>query len=468
MRLLRKTLWVLLCAAVFLGVFAVSVLLRFLALTGIDSNGFTLQGQAAEAVRYEGEILQETVDVAYITNEGDLEIRQLRLYRPWDAQGDIPLVYIPHYAAEEGTADFQNYLRHGWAVASPVFAERYNGQLTGNDLVFNNAALYALRHREGIDRQRIALVGGSAGGYMALMLSELQMGICATVANSPIANVYYTLYVYFPACDEVNRSAPFYDIPIPIQLLVSKSFRTNLANFPDPADGDRWAAHSPVGMARCFSSPTVVNHYTGDILVPVDQITKRFTHTERNKAFPADFPISMGTGYPGILNRSLEEAADPNEITVTRYELMDQHVDMAMPYGERLLTLNIFDDGPMDPKGSHTAPGTSGAMDIFPYLEEMFSRTLAGTEQLAPAKLLLLLERYGDQSPLLPAHEGVDDSVYGSLAVYRQEVLEELSLYVQNHSLAELETAMTAALETAEDTDALAALWAEMRDRMKG
>ena len=32
-------------------------------------------------------------------------------------------------------------MAHGWAVASPVFQEQYNGELTGNDLVFNNAAV---------------------------------------------------------------------------------------------------------------------------------------------------------------------------------------------------------------------------------------------------------------------------------------------------------------------------------------
>ena len=74
---------------------------------------------------------------------------------------------------------------------------------------------------------------------MALMLSQLQMGTCATIANSPIANVYYNLYVHFPACDAVNRNSGFFDIPIPIQLLVSKSFRVNLRNFPDPSDADR-------------------------------------------------------------------------------------------------------------------------------------------------------------------------------------------------------------------------------------
>lgn len=463
MRILKKTLWGFLCAFIFLIAFSVSIVSRLAGLTGIGMSSFTLQSEAAEAARYQGAIQKETVDVSYITNEGKLETRQLVLYRPADAAGELPLVYVPHYAVEENSADFQSYMARGWAAASPVFQERYNGQLTGNDLVFNNAALRALRNRNGIDRQRIAVVGGSAGGYMALMLSELQMGICATIANSPIANIYYNLYIHFPACDAVNRNAGFFDLPIPIQLLVSKSFRVNLENFPDVSDADRWAALSPLGTAKCLSSPVIVNHYTGDILVPVDQITKRWTYAQSDGSLPGDFPLRLGSDYPGILSRSLEEEADPEELSTQRFALADQHIDMDMPYSDKLLTINIFDDGPMSAKGSHTAPGAGGSMDTLPYLEEMFSRTLTETEKATPQKLLLLLKRYIGQSAQLPAHEGLDDTVYGSLAVYRQEIAEELAAYADNHSLQALDAAIGAALEEAGQAAELRSAWEEIK-----
>lgn len=137
---------------------------------------------------------------------------------------------------------------------------------------------------------------------------------------------------------------------------------------------------------------------------------------------------------------------------------------MGMPYSEKLLTINIFDDGPMNPKGSHTAPGTTGSMDTIPYLEEMFSRTLAGTEKPAPGKLVLLLERYLGNSTQLPAHEGVDDTVYGSLVVYRQEVVEELSQYAANHSLEELDTAVDDALESADNRAELETAWVAIKE----
>lgn len=95
MKILKRLILVIVCVPVFLVVFAVSVFVRFSALTGIDASGFTLQGAAADAARYEGGIRRETIDVPYITDEGTVETRQLLLYRPAEASGDLPLIYIP-------------------------------------------------------------------------------------------------------------------------------------------------------------------------------------------------------------------------------------------------------------------------------------------------------------------------------------------------------------------------------------
>ena len=246
---------------------------------------------------------------------------------------------------------------------------------------------------------------------------------------------------------------------MPIQMLISKSFRPNLDNFPDVQDADRWAALSPVGLAKCISNPVVINHYTGDILVPVDQITKKYTLSERNKAFPEDFPITMGSDYPGILSHSLEEEADPDEICVQYYKLENQNVDMEMTASDKLLTINIFDDGPMNPKGTHAAPGTTGNLDTMKFLEEMFEKTLKDTEKAESAKLILMLERYAGESVQLPPHEGIDDNVYGSLVVYRQEIIDELSAYVANHSFKELDDQMETAITNSKNPDKFSQIW---------
>lgn len=462
-KIFRKIAWSILCVVIFLIVFCISTAVKLSSLTVIDANSFTLQHKATEAVKYEGDILKEKYSISYITNEGTIDERQIIVIKPAGVVGNLPLIYIPHYEIDENTVDFHQYMNHGWAVASPVFSNEYNSEVTGNDLVFNNAALYHIRHMNGIDKERIAIVGGSAGGYMSLMLNMLQMGTCASIANSPIANVYYNLYVYFHACDELNKASSFNSITMPIQMLISKSFRPNLDNFPDVWDADRWAALSPVGLAKCISNPIVVNHYTGDILVPVDQITKKYTYSERNKAFPTDFPIEMGSDYPGILSHSLEEEADPDEICVQYYKLENQNVDMEMTASDKLLTINIFDDGPMNPKGTHTAPKTTGNLDTMKFLEEMFEKTLKGTEKAESAKLILMLERYAGESVQLPPHKDIDDTLYGSLAVYRKEVIEEFKSFVENNSFEVLDDQMEKAIINSKDPVKMLQIWNEVK-----
>ncbi len=143
-------------------------------------------------------IEERKVEVEYINKEGLVDTRPIRLYIPRGTKQPIPLIFIPHYEMTDDAMELRNYLSEGWMVASPTdFDNKYNGELTDNDLVFNNAALYTLRHMEEIDNQNIALVGGSAGGYSTLMLNSLQMGINASIANSPITNVYFNFNQYF-------------------------------------------------------------------------------------------------------------------------------------------------------------------------------------------------------------------------------------------------------------------------------
>ena len=136
--------------------------------------------------------------------------------------------------------------------------------------------------------------------------------------------------------------------------------------------------------------------------------------------------------------------------------------DRDLPYNEeKLFNINIYDDGPTESYGSHRATSGTGVVDDVPYLKAMFERGLAQNEILTEEKLLLLLERYMGESTQLPAHEGVDDSVYGSLAIYRQEIVEELACWVANNSIEELDVAVKSAIAE-QDTDKYIEVWDEI------
>lgn len=223
--------------------------------------------------------------------------------------------------------------------------------------MFHNAALYTLRNMEGIDKQRIVIVDGSAAGYMTMILTQLQMGTTASIANSPITNIYFNFHIHFLECDEVNKNSGMFEFKMPYQGMVSKYFRpiNDLFNGDDP----RWEAVSPISMARAISSPTVINHFTSDLLVPIDQTTKTYSYDENDGSLPKDFTACLGSNYPGILSKSLEELANPDELFIKKYELENQSVDMEMPYSDKLLTINVYDDGKVGATSSHTIKSNS-------------------------------------------------------------------------------------------------------------
>lgn len=470
MKILKKGLFVILCIVLFIVVFAASVVTKIVNTIGGDMfSAFALQGESAVELLAEDEVTKELIDVRYIKSDGTIDSsRQIMLYRPTGVDGDLPLIYIPHYAAEENTADFVSYIRHGWAVAAPYeFKNDYNFVLETDDLVFNNAALYALRHMDGIDNQRIAIVGGSAGGYMCMMLNGLQMGNTAAIANAPIVNAYFNFHEYFPLCDEVNRNGGAFTFLMPIQGLVSKSFQPINAVIGD--DFERWEAVSAISMARAYSNPVVIVHNTSDILVPLDQLTHQHVYQESDGTLPKSYSALLPSGYPGILSSTFEELADPDELTVNYLAFENYHVEGDLPYADTLITINVNDDGAPTAKGSHSNPTMTGSLNIFPYLEDMFGRTLAGTEKLIPKKLLLLLERYQGKSIALPAHEGVDDAVYGSLAVYQQEVIDELAVWIHNNDYDTMDAAVKSAIDTLplEEQEAYMVAWNEIGEFIK-
>lgn len=423
------------------------------------------------------------LEIPYITKENKIQKRYVQVVMPKIASRPFPLIYIPHYEMGEDAIELRDYLAKGWAVASPAeFDNSYNGMLTDDDLVFNNAALYTLRHRKEFDKNRIILAGGSAGGYMTMMLNGLQLGLCASIANAPITNTYFNFQYYFPKANALNLQAlakiaaqkaakgemeaeksektplevmqSLMMVPIPFLAGVAGMFAPIGENFPDKEDYQRWEAFSAVGIAECFCSPIMVNHSTSDILVPVDQISRRYTYEKPGDSLEETFDSRLPKDFPGKLKNSLEEVLPKKETRVERFEVPEQAEDVNLPYDStKRFNINIFDDGPVEGYGSHSARMDVGRRFDVPYLEEMFTKTSAETCTLTPAMLRRLLIRYQGNDVVLPAHRGADNQVYGSLEIYRKEVCEELIDWTKNHTEDDLAKVFDEVLKEEEDNN---------------
>jgi len=347
-----------------------------------------VQAQSDEKPEALSESQIRRIEIPFINKEGKVVSRPMWLYTPKEVRGPLPVVYIPHYEMKADAVETHTYTEHGWAVAAPAdFQNEYNSALVDDDLVFNNAAVYTLKHMDEIDHDRIMLIGGSAGGYMTLMLNALQTGILASIANVPISNYYY-LNQYFLNVDKRNK--PWrtrakirgliglatekgenkllgfikgnYQLPVPWVGIMGKMFVKEGEIADDLA---YWEAFSPVALTADFTSPILTSHNTSDVLVPINQTSSEYAY-DTSQTMPKGYSAALDTSVPGPLGRTLTEELDPAK---TRIAVIRQKADgstVTAPFDEDVMfNINIYDNGAPKPYGDHCFPPGRGPAGLY-------------------------------------------------------------------------------------------------------
>lgn len=387
------------------------------------------------------------LEILFIGRDGTVRRRSLRIYLPEDAPRPLPLVFVAHYEMPEHDALLGMYLEMGWAVSTVTgYTPEYNGILNEDNLIFNSAALATVRKQPDIDRKRIIVSGGSAGGYMTMMLSILHLGICASVSFSGIANIVFNMR-YMQAVNGYNLQALagldederqdmavlLERMPIPVMGAVSQQFAPILAKMEQDPGHPIWKESSPVCKADCFTNPMLFTHFTSDVLVPIDQLTRRYSNGLVGESLPEGFRLLLSEFLlEEELQRSLAENLSQADLAENVFPAPEESGQLIeIPYDiEKRFNIVVFDEGPVEAVAGHHKKLDLGSYDARAYMWEQFARTADRTNWLTAGKLVLLAERYAGKSVLLPGHDGVDDTIYGSVAVHRREVLDELSAYI--------------------------------------
>lgn len=412
------------------------------------SRILAVMSQGKPLPKFPENVVEERIDIAFFNSDGKTVSRPIKLFRHINIDRPEPLIFQAHYEIQKNSVELVRYLNENWAVASVSdFDDLYNAQLLDDDLIFNNAALFYLMKRSDIDHTRIAVTGGSAGGYMTLMLNGLRLGICCCVARSALVNIPFNFQAYSPYVDSINcqvmpeiTADDWKDLPRLLSVLpIPFAAVFHLFATYDTVKHKDYTGKSPIDLASRFSAPFIETHNTSDILVPVDQITKRYTYKTQGKSLSEDFKYRLEEfDLPSYYYQSLEEVLPEEEIAFEYTVIDSDGIDFPLPFDkDKRYNIDIFDEGAPESYSNH-GKYISGIQDDIPYIRYCFTKARGGTNALSLEKTAELIRQFAGLSKCLPVNSHAPDVLYGSRASYQQQVLLELQGFVEDNGFESL------------------------------
>lgn len=253
-------------------------------------------------------ILQQ--DIAYLEST---RTEKLDLYLPADRAPSVrsPAVLIIHGGgwvggSKSGRREFVTgtaLALHGYVAASVEYMKEPGKRWPTNLLDCKNGVrwLRANAQRLQVDPQRIGVIGGSAGGHLALMVAYTS-GVPALEPASPYPGV----------ADHVSACVDMYGIAnlatrqgTDPQGVPDGKIRSVSALFQEPlqAAPDKWKLASPVTHITHDSPPTLILHGTADTTVDREQ-SRELDRVLTDHGVPHKLIEIPGVGHAFPLNDS--------------------------------------------------------------------------------------------------------------------------------------------------------------------
>jgi hypothetical protein len=324
----------------------------------LDAKEIEINGQKGAVV---------TVAITYPELNGKEETAQARIFLPPSVKTDptkrVPLIHNAGYEIDERGAS--GWLRKGYAVSTP-HAHPLNPLGRGSNL--DRAILHAARALSCIDPLRVSIQGGSAGGWMTLMLTADSFPLVWSMPDVPPIHWGYNA-AYIDEQQGIAAPLPGSDKP---RLLGVKAVGgiavQSKATYGMPFDSQTYLATSPLDHLDTLTAPTLLVFSTADILVPIDQVSPKLIQPRDASRFPKEYTTAMTERFPAVKGkRTLLEALPQN-----RYELFHFPIPpntarlplagtptgaalpVPLPFSQkRTLSVVILDEGGVEPEVGH-------------------------------------------------------------------------------------------------------------------
>lgn len=410
-----------------------------------DAQEFDARGETAGYV---------VCTLVYPEIDGKETLAEARIYLPpilrKEPNRRVPLIHNAGY--EIDTPSVTHLLQKGNAV-STTHAHPLNPLGRGDNL--DRAILHAARALPFVDPRRVAIQGGSAGGWMTLMLAAETFPIVYAMPDVP--PIHWGYNAGFIDDNKARAQGEKEGDPprLPVTLAVSAITDQARQTFGMPWDSDTFLATSPLANLDTITAPTLAVFSTADMLVPVDQAGERFVRPFDRSAFPDGFFTAMSPRYPGVKGkRTLIDALPPSAVEVFVVPVPGNPIRLLLdtlptvpgtpiklPFSRRRpWSLVVIDEGPPEPKVGHMKYHL--AIDHEPFRRWVEEQGIL-PEQCTRAKLQRLMRRYRGE-PWLPyrvrpgnAGEPIPATILDWPEAERADVLTGLRAFAESDPCAE-------------------------------
>lgn len=353
-----------------------------------------------------------------------------------DPKARVPLYYSAGYEIPDPAA--RAYVDRGWAVVSPA-------QVSPNPLVRTAnpdiALLHIARALPFVADAQVVVGGGSAGGYMTLMLAAETFPLAGAAPDVPPVNWGYNGAYFFTQMGPAAAAPPARRVPVlaAVGAMLEPATKVYGTDYGDAT----WFRHSPLGHVPTITCPVSVLWSTADVLVPVDQIGGRWVRPFDPGQFPDGFTMD-----PARLTRTREGRLRLTDVLAEAdYEAFDLPVpagavELARAAEAAAKTKRAATPQPLELPVSATKQWSVAVLGegppepglghfkylVAPSRDEFLRRVVTGTipaGQLTPPKLERLMDRYAHREWLPTELKHLDDP-----ASERADVLRGLRTYV--------------------------------------
>ena len=316
--------------------------------------------------------------------------------------GPLPLIHNAGYELDPAGA--AGWVKQGYLV-STIRSHPLNP--LGRGFLLDRAFLNAVRALPFVDNGRVSVNGGSAGGWMTLMVSSSAFPLVWTTPDVPPIHWGYNADFIARNKERSGKLGPDCRPVMPFTHAVSAITDQNMTVFGTDFHSKEWLAFSPIAHLDSITAPVLALFSTADMLVPINQVGKEWVRPIDAKQFPAGFSLDYDPRTPSApRGRTLLEALGKHEVGVFSFKSdpgqpritpdgrvvgIPKRVEMPVAVGKQW-TVVVLDEGAPEP----TVPHLKYNWDT---VREPFRRHWESVgilpSQLTDAKCAHLMHRYG-------------------------------------------------------------------------